>query len=73
MEQLKLRVLPYFCLDFLKQHIFFFVLILQEKGAEYLGSRRNLYKVKCELKYAIKLYCIEYYFEVFKNGNAIVW
>lgn len=46
---------------------------LKEKGAEHLGSRRNLYKVKCELKYGIKLYYMEYYFEVLKDGKAAPW
>lgn len=44
-------------------------LLVQEKSAEHVGSRKNLYKVKCELKYGIKLYCMEYYFETSRNGK----
>ncbi|XP_020273747.1 rab3 GTPase-activating protein catalytic subunit isoform X2 [Asparagus officinalis] len=46
---------------------------LKEKGAEFLDSRRNLYKVKRELKYSMKLYCMEYYFEVFKDDKTEPW
>lgn len=45
---------------------------LKEKGDEYLGSR-SLYKVKSELKYGGKLYCMEYYFVALKDGKAAPW
>ncbi|KAJ6835674.1 rab3 GTPase-activating protein catalytic subunit isoform X1 [Iris pallida] len=46
---------------------------LKEKGAECLGSKRNIYSVKCELKYGVKLYCMEYYFEASISGKAAQW
>ncbi|XP_074589506.1 uncharacterized protein LOC141845330 isoform X2 [Curcuma longa] len=46
---------------------------LVEKGAEQLGSRVNLYKVKSEIKYSTKFYCIEHYFGVSTNGKAADW
>nr|XP_010921006.1 rab3 GTPase-activating protein catalytic subunit isoform X1 [Elaeis guineensis] len=46
---------------------------LMEKSAEHVGSRKNLYKVKCELKHGIKLYCMEYYFKASRNGKAAHW
>ncbi|CAI0399895.1 unnamed protein product [Linum tenue] len=36
---------------------------LLEKGAMQLESSQNLYRVKFELKYALKTYCMEYFFE----------
>ncbi|KAI7726923.1 hypothetical protein M8C21_007272, partial [Ambrosia artemisiifolia] len=38
--------------------------LLKEKGVVPLGEPKNLYKVKSELKYAMKNYCMEYYFEI---------
>ncbi|XP_027337979.1 rab3 GTPase-activating protein catalytic subunit [Abrus precatorius] len=36
---------------------------LSKKGAVLLEDSRDLYKVKSEMKYAMKTYCMEYYFE----------
>lgn len=41
---------------------------LQEKNADCLESSKNLYKVKSELKYLTKSYCMEYYFVNGGNG-----
>ncbi|PWA34295.1 hypothetical protein CTI12_AA620440 [Artemisia annua] len=46
---------------------------LLEKGAVPLGEPKNLYKVKSELKYAMKNYCMEYYFEISNTGKASNW
>ncbi|KAG6469897.1 hypothetical protein ZIOFF_070830 [Zingiber officinale] len=46
---------------------------LVQKGAEQLGSRTNLYKVKSEIKYSTKFYRIEHYFGVSSNGKAADW
>nr|XP_043636993.1 rab3 GTPase-activating protein catalytic subunit isoform X2 [Erigeron canadensis] len=52
---------------------------LLEKGAVSLGEPKNLYKVKSELKYAMKSYCMEYYFEISnavassQSGKAVDW
>ncbi|XP_076904024.1 uncharacterized protein LOC143559280 [Bidens hawaiensis] len=46
---------------------------LLEKGAVPLGEPKNLYKVKAELKYAMKNYCMEYYFEISNAGKTIDW
>lgn len=43
---------------------------LKEKGAECMGMRDNLYRVKNELKYGIRLYSMEYYFEICNNGTG---
>ncbi|XP_028768976.1 rab3 GTPase-activating protein catalytic subunit isoform X2 [Neltuma alba] len=43
---------------------------LLEKGAVLLESFSSLYKVKSEMKYAMKSYCMEYYFESNPNGKA---
>lgn len=41
---------------------FSFFVYLQEKNADCLELSKNLYKVKSELKYLTKSYCMEYYF-----------
>ncbi|XP_031388394.1 rab3 GTPase-activating protein catalytic subunit isoform X2 [Punica granatum] len=46
---------------------------LLEKGAIGLGSSKNLYKVKSELKYAMKSYITEYFFETNNNGKMADW
>ncbi|XP_072997458.1 uncharacterized protein [Typha latifolia] len=46
---------------------------LVEKGAELLGSWKNLYKAKRELKYGRKVYCMEFHFEISKNGKTAYW
>ncbi|KAI3678535.1 hypothetical protein L6452_37831 [Arctium lappa] len=46
---------------------------LLEKGAVPLGEPKNLYKVKSELKYAMKNYCMEYYFEISNAGKVVDW
>ncbi|KAF7824754.1 rab3 GTPase-activating protein catalytic subunit isoform X1 [Senna tora] len=46
---------------------------LLEKGAVLLVCSSNLYKVKSEMKYALKSYCMEYYFESTSDGKAIEW
>ncbi|KAH9701883.1 Rab3 GTPase-activating protein catalytic subunit [Citrus sinensis] len=46
---------------------------LLEKGAIQLDSSKNLYKAKSELKYFMKSYCMEYYFEIKKSGEFTVW
>ncbi|KAG0481165.1 hypothetical protein HPP92_012023 [Vanilla planifolia] len=46
---------------------------LMNKNAEKLGSRGNLYRVKYELKYGIKLYVMEYYFGINKNDDTKRW
>lgn len=47
---------------------------LLEKGAVCLGFSKNLYKVKSVLKYAMKSYCMEYYFETSnENGKVMDW
>ncbi|CAJ1970667.1 unnamed protein product [Sphenostylis stenocarpa] len=42
---------------------------LLDKGAVTLGYPKNSYKVKSELKYAMKSYCMEYCFETNINGK----
>ncbi|KAG2673013.1 hypothetical protein I3760_13G069700 [Carya illinoinensis] len=44
---------------------------LLEKGAVHLEYSKNLYKVKSELKYASKSYCIEHYFEKTNNDSRV--
>ncbi|KAH9662030.1 Rab3 GTPase-activating protein catalytic subunit [Citrus sinensis] len=46
---------------------------LLEKGAIQLDSSKNLYKAKSELKYFMKSYCMEYYYEIKKSGEFTVW
>ncbi|RVW65752.1 hypothetical protein CK203_057720 [Vitis vinifera] len=46
---------------------------LLEKGAVHLGFSRDLYKVKFELKYLMKSYCMEYYFETTSAGKVTDW
>ncbi|KAK3009248.1 hypothetical protein RJ639_015120, partial [Escallonia herrerae] len=46
---------------------------LLEKGAVNFGWSKDLYMVKSELKYAMKGYCIEYYFECNKEGKVADW
>lgn len=46
---------------------------LLEKGADCLVSPNNLYKVKSELKYGMKSYCMEYYFGIDDDGKIVEW
>ncbi|KAI3994321.1 hypothetical protein MKX01_012578, partial [Papaver californicum] len=46
---------------------------LLEKGALCLGPQKNLYKVKSELKYGVKMYGLDYYFEISRDGNPSEW
>ncbi|XP_058075086.1 uncharacterized protein LOC131223649 [Magnolia sinica] len=46
---------------------------LVDKGADHLGSPKNLYKVKFELKYGMKSYSMEYYFQINGNGKVVEW
>ncbi|RZC78100.1 hypothetical protein C5167_002304 [Papaver somniferum] len=46
---------------------------LLEKGALCLGPQKNLYKVKSELKYGVKMYCLDYYFEISRDGKPSQW
>ncbi|XP_059660903.1 uncharacterized protein LOC132307219 isoform X2 [Cornus florida] len=46
---------------------------LLQKGAVHLGSSKNLYKVKSELKYFTKSYCMEYYFGTAIDGKILDW
>ncbi|KAJ4840509.1 hypothetical protein Tsubulata_000446 [Turnera subulata] len=46
---------------------------LLEKGAVKLESKQDLYKVKSELKYAMKSYSVEYYFETNSGGKFTDW
>ncbi|TKY56514.1 Rab3 GTPase-activating protein catalytic subunit [Spatholobus suberectus] len=46
---------------------------LLEKGSVLLGYSKNSYKVKSELKYDMKSYCMEYYFETNNNGKPADW
>ncbi|KAK2982727.1 hypothetical protein RJ640_025143 [Escallonia rubra] len=46
---------------------------LLEKGAVNFGWSKDLYMVKSELKYAMKGYCIECYFECNKEGKVADW
>nr|KYP36355.1 Rab3 GTPase-activating protein catalytic subunit [Cajanus cajan] len=46
---------------------------LSAKVAVPLGYSKNSYKVKSELKYATKSYCMEYYFETNNNGKPANW
>ncbi|TKY47194.1 Rab3 GTPase-activating protein catalytic subunit [Spatholobus suberectus] len=43
---------------------------LLEKGAVLLEDSGNLYKVKSEMKYAMKSYCMEYYFKTNPDVDA---
>ncbi|KAM0953812.1 putative Rab3 GTPase-activating protein catalytic subunit [Dioscorea sansibarensis] len=44
-----------------------------DKGAECLDHPKNLCKVKSELKYGAKDYCLEFYFMINKDGQATEW
>ncbi|KAK7305454.1 hypothetical protein VNO77_43360 [Canavalia gladiata] len=46
---------------------------LLEKGAVLLEDSSNLYKMKSEMKYALKSYCMEYYFETNPDGQHADW
>ncbi|XP_012571330.1 uncharacterized protein [Cicer arietinum] len=46
---------------------------LLEKGAVLLEYSGNLYKVTTETKYALKSYCVEYYFETNPAGKPADW
>lgn len=46
---------------------------LLDKGAECLGSRRNLHRIKCELKHGVKLYSMEYNFQIHRNEKTEQW
>ncbi|XP_020578793.1 rab3 GTPase-activating protein catalytic subunit isoform X3 [Phalaenopsis equestris] len=46
---------------------------LLDKGAECLGSRNNLYRMKRELKHGVKLYTMEYYFQIHSSDKAGQW
>eukprot|EP00268_Persea_americana_P035481 TRINITY_DN3502_c0_g1_i5.p1 TRINITY_DN3502_c0_g1~~TRINITY_DN3502_c0_g1_i5.p1 ORF type:complete len:943 (-),score=213.41 TRINITY_DN3502_c0_g1_i5:521-3349(-) len=46
---------------------------LLKKGADCLGSPNTLYKVKSELKYGMKSYCMEYFFEMSGSGKVVEW
>ncbi|XP_020524661.1 rab3 GTPase-activating protein catalytic subunit isoform X2 [Amborella trichopoda] len=43
------------------------------KGAELVLAPKNLYKVKCDVKYGMKSYCMEYYFELETHGKSDWW
>ncbi|XP_015932019.1 uncharacterized protein LOC107458326 isoform X1 [Arachis duranensis] len=45
---------------------------LLEKGAIPLENSKNSYKIKSELQYDVKSYCMEYYFET-KTGKSFDW
>ncbi|XP_048136040.1 rab3 GTPase-activating protein catalytic subunit isoform X5 [Rhodamnia argentea] len=45
----------------------------EKKGAVHLGPSMNLYKVKSELKHALKSYCMEYHFESNSDGKIADW
>ncbi|XP_078435560.1 rab3 GTPase-activating protein catalytic protein isoform X2 [Wolffia australiana] len=47
---------------------------LLEKGAESVPSLKDIFKVKCELKYGSKVYCLEYYFQTtFRAEKFAEW
>lgn len=46
---------------------------LLEKGVELVGTSKDLYKAKCELKYDKKSYCMEYYFKEKHKGEVPNW
>ncbi|KAI5679747.1 hypothetical protein M9H77_00974 [Catharanthus roseus] len=46
---------------------------LVEKGAVCSDISKNIYKIKSELKYALKTYSMEYYFEINNNGKVEEW
>ncbi|XP_027930589.1 rab3 GTPase-activating protein catalytic subunit isoform X2 [Vigna unguiculata] len=46
---------------------------LLEKGAVPLEDSGNLYKVKSEMKYAMKSYCMEFYFKTDPDGEIADW
>ncbi|XP_073019709.1 uncharacterized protein [Primulina eburnea] len=43
------------------------------KDAVQTDTLKDLYKVKSEFKYAMKSYCMEYYFDTSNNGKVIDW
>ncbi|XP_027176004.1 rab3 GTPase-activating protein catalytic subunit isoform X1 [Coffea eugenioides] len=46
---------------------------LVKKDAVCLDFSKNIYKVRSELKYAMKNYSMEYYFEPFNDGKVADW
>ncbi|KAL5720969.1 hypothetical protein ACHQM5_013584 [Ranunculus cassubicifolius] len=46
---------------------------LLDKGAVCITSNMNLYKVKSELTYSMKSYCLEYYFQISTDGQVLDW
>ncbi|XP_021851525.1 uncharacterized protein [Spinacia oleracea] len=46
---------------------------LLEKGAVLVGTSKNLYKAKCELKHDKKSYSMEYYFREKHTGKVTNW
>ncbi|WVY93297.1 hypothetical protein V8G54_032385 [Vigna mungo] len=46
---------------------------LLEKGPVLLEDSGNLYKVKSEMKYAMKSYCMEFYFKTDPDGEIADW
>ncbi|KAJ4979850.1 hypothetical protein NE237_010630 [Protea cynaroides] len=46
---------------------------LLEKGAINLDFSKNLYKVKFEMKYGMKSYCMEYFFVANSDGEGVDW
>ncbi|GMH07450.1 hypothetical protein Nepgr_009290 [Nepenthes gracilis] len=46
---------------------------LLEKGSVQVGTSKNLYKAKTELKYDMKSYSMEYYFQDKHDGKAMIW
>ncbi|KMZ64138.1 hypothetical protein ZOSMA_37G00170 [Zostera marina] len=46
---------------------------LLAKGAEQLNPWKHLYKIKSEVKYGTKTYCMEYYFEFSSHGKIGDW
>ncbi|XP_038722871.1 rab3 GTPase-activating protein catalytic subunit isoform X2 [Tripterygium wilfordii] len=46
---------------------------LLEKGAVSLAFSKRLYKVKMDVKYLSKSYCVEYYFETNNNDKVSDW
>ncbi|CAO2824834.1 unnamed protein product [Amaranthus hypochondriacus] len=46
---------------------------LLEKGAVPVGTSKDFYKAKCELKYDKKSYCMEYYFKEKHKGKVTTW
>lgn len=63
--------LPLYVDDFLVlfvYSVFELLDVLQEKGAVLVGTSKNLYKAKCELKHDKKSYSMEYYFREKHTG-----